>query len=240
MRYSLLLSILLCTTVLTACSSDNNNDDDNTVIDIPFIDDDDDGFANNMDNCPLVFNPMQTASIGNITLSGDLCDDEDSDTIFDAMDNCPLQSNTDQSDFDGNTVGDICEVCGALDANGNELNPTCVIPIVLSDPEYFKNVTLRSEFGTDINRIRKWRTDINYFVSGEPGTQLRAELDRVVAELNTMIDVQLIEVENESDSNFHIFLDQARTTLTIYSLVPQRLLTAIGGCFGLHGTITMN
>ena len=208
MRLPLLASIVLCAAVLTACSSDDTNPietDNNSNVDNTTQDDDGDGFANGVDNCPAVFNPMQTAVIGNVTLLGDMCDDEDADAIFDAVDNCPLESNFAQLDFDGNTVGDACEVCGALDENGNELNPSCNIPIVLSDPEYFKDVTLRSEFGTDINRIRKWRIDVNYFVSGEPGAQLRAELDRIVAELNSMIDVELIEVDNEADSNFHIF-----------------------------------
>jgi hypothetical protein len=34
--------------------------------------------------------------------------DTDSDTIYDYQDNCPLIPNTNQSDFDGDTLGDVC------------------------------------------------------------------------------------------------------------------------------------
>jgi len=207
MRY-LSLSVVLCSVVaLSACSSSDNDasgeggNDDN----ITLVDDDEDGIANSADNCPFIFNPMQMATIGSNTISGDMCDDEDSDSVVDAVDNCPVVSNSNQSDIDGDTIGDACEVCGELDEDGNELNADCDVPIVLSDPEYFKDITLRSEFGRDINRIRKWRTDVKYFVSGQPSAELREELDRIVAELHTMIDIKLIEVDNESDSNFHVF-----------------------------------
>ncbi len=212
MRTPLLVLILLCSTLLAACSSsdttvvtDNTNNGQSSNMGSGSTDDDNDGISNSNDNCPTQFNPMQTASIGNATLLGDLCDDEDFDSIFDAIDNCPLISNPDQNDFDGNTVGDLCEVCGALDANGIELNPNCVVDLFLSDIEYFKDVTLRSEFGNDVNRIRKWRKNVNYYISGVPSLELLLELDRIVAELSTMIDIELIEVDDESDSNFHIF-----------------------------------
>jgi len=35
--------------------------------------------------------------------------DTDSDTIYDYQDNCPLIPNTNQSDFDGDTLGDVCD-----------------------------------------------------------------------------------------------------------------------------------
>ncbi len=63
------------------------------------------------DNCPLVYNPDQAASIGNDTSLGDACDDEDADGIVDAGDNCPVTANADQSDADGNGLGDACGNC---------------------------------------------------------------------------------------------------------------------------------
>ena len=63
------------------------------------------------DNCPLIYNPDQSASIGTATILGDACDDEDADSIIDAMDNCPVQNNSDQADADGNGVGDACDAC---------------------------------------------------------------------------------------------------------------------------------
>ena len=49
---------------------------------------------------------------------GDLCDpdacpappaDADSDTVVDALDNCPRAPNVDQSDRDGDGLGDVCD-----------------------------------------------------------------------------------------------------------------------------------
>ncbi len=48
-------------------------------------------------------------------------DDTDGDGITDSVDNCPLTANSNQSDMNGNGVGDLCDdfVCG--DANGDKL-----------------------------------------------------------------------------------------------------------------------
>ncbi|WP_082343422.1 cell-cell cohesion MYXO-CTERM protein MtsC [Vulgatibacter incomptus] len=86
---------------------------------------DGDGIPNALDNCPTVFNPSQKNTTGS-TL-GDACnperlaacranpsgagcdDDEDGDGIPDALDNCPGTYNPDQSDIDGDGVGDACD-----------------------------------------------------------------------------------------------------------------------------------
>jgi hypothetical protein len=43
--------------------------------------------------------------------------DADRDGVVDAFDNCPLWANADQSDVDGNWIGNACE-CGDQDGNG--------------------------------------------------------------------------------------------------------------------------
>ncbi len=65
---------------------------------------DGDGFADNFDNCPFVFNKDQT--------------DSDGDKIGDACDNCAHNANFDQSDINGNGVGDICD----NDEDGDGIN----------------------------------------------------------------------------------------------------------------------
>ena len=62
---------------------------------IPPPDDDGDGFANDADNCPMTFNPLQ--------------EDVDDDATGDACDNCPTVSNPCQEDSDMDGVGDACE-----------------------------------------------------------------------------------------------------------------------------------
>ncbi len=58
---------------------------------------DDDGIANEVDNCIFYANSSQTNS--------------DSDTLGDACDNCPTIDNPDQQDADGDFVGDVCDEC---------------------------------------------------------------------------------------------------------------------------------
>ncbi len=67
---------------------------------------DQDGIANEDDNCPETENPEQI--------------DSDDDTVGDACDNCIDIPNPDQSDTDDDGTGDVCEyVCG--DPNHDEL-----------------------------------------------------------------------------------------------------------------------
>ena len=103
------------------------------IDDDPEIDSDDDGIANDEDNCPNTPNPSQTDSDGNDI--GDACDsdfDPDEDGIpsdgdgdgnagnnpcadgeqENCDDNCPDKPNPDQADVDGNGIGDACEESG--------------------------------------------------------------------------------------------------------------------------------
>lgn len=53
--------------------------------------------------------------------------DTDGDGFLDGEDNCPLYHNADQSDCNGNGVGDLCELLGGLasDCDGNGVIDTC-------------------------------------------------------------------------------------------------------------------
>ncbi len=98
-------------------------------------DDDEDGVANNEDNCSETANPYQEDSDGdgigdacdncvntanpdqsdeNSDGTGDACEaapDGDGDGIPDNEDNCPNEANPDQKDTDGDGVGDACDNC---------------------------------------------------------------------------------------------------------------------------------
>lgn len=77
------------------------------------IEADGDGYHNDADNCPTVFNPDQ-ADADHDGL-GDACDtDDDNDGISDSADNCPLVANADQTDNDHDGKGDACDsdLCG--------------------------------------------------------------------------------------------------------------------------------
>jgi hypothetical protein len=69
---------------------------------------DGDGTPDDLDVCPLTFDPEQRdTDHDNI---GDRCDqDQDNDGIVNWEDNCPIDQNELQEDTDGNGVGDICD-----------------------------------------------------------------------------------------------------------------------------------
>ncbi|MCO6439441.1 MAG: thrombospondin type 3 repeat-containing protein [Phycisphaerae bacterium] len=69
------------------------------------LDTDGDGFGNVCDNCPAFFNPAQA--------------DVDGDGVGDGCDNCPNTSNASQTDSDTDGIGDACESTGG----GGNPNP---------------------------------------------------------------------------------------------------------------------
>ncbi len=81
-------------------------------------DDDGDGVANSLDNCPSIYNPadMKLDRDNPVQIDtdgdgmGDVCDaDDDGDGVEDSADNCPWTPNADQADVDGDGRGDACD-----------------------------------------------------------------------------------------------------------------------------------
>lgn len=84
--------------------------DSNTATEVPAedTDDDDDGVADTVDNCPLAANTDQADL--DADGAGDTCDDDDDgDAALDTADNCPLVANPDQTDTDTDGTGDACD-----------------------------------------------------------------------------------------------------------------------------------
>lgn len=83
---------------------------DNLIFD---KDDDGDGYANSVDNCPALYNWWQTDNDKDGI--GDECDndpygkDTDGDGYGDVRDNCPNAANPDQADKDTDSIGDVCD-----------------------------------------------------------------------------------------------------------------------------------
>ncbi|MCA9243913.1 MAG: thrombospondin type 3 repeat-containing protein [Phycisphaerales bacterium] len=115
-------------------AADINDDED-----VPH-DSDNDGAADDTDNCPTAANADQADADDDGI--GDACDncanvpnkdqaDADRDGVGEACDNCPTIANADQTDTDGDGVGDLCDNCpksanaDQADGDGDDIGDAC-------------------------------------------------------------------------------------------------------------------
>jgi imidazolonepropionase-like amidohydrolase len=108
---------------------------------------DGDGVPNELDACPLVFDPVRLFDEGRQADAdgdglGDACDpcpldanlgctsrspdDRDGDGIENAADGCPFEADSENLDGDGDGVGDTCDFCGAANPGVTH----CPLPVV--------------------------------------------------------------------------------------------------------------
>ena len=79
------------------------------------LDQDRDGVPDATDNCPTTYNPPVASWVdkNNVTHTNSQVD-FDLDGVGDGCDNCPLRANVNQTDANGDGIGDIC-----ADSNNN-------------------------------------------------------------------------------------------------------------------------
>lgn len=72
---------------------------------------------------------------------------------------------------------------------------------------YFNEIALGTEFGDASLVVRKWKDPMTIYIKGQPSDALRQELDRIVDELNCLIDNEffITFTENENLANYVIF-----------------------------------
>lgn len=72
--------------------------------------------------------------------------------------------------------------------------------------QLFYDIAYNQEFGDDSERLRKWSSNISFFVTGSPTTELIGELNLVINQINNLnISYNFNEVENEADADLIIF-----------------------------------
>ncbi|MFZ5979017.1 MAG: thrombospondin type 3 repeat-containing protein, partial [Candidatus Zixiibacteriota bacterium] len=95
-----------------------------------YVDTDNDGVVDNLDNCPNDYNPGQEDNDGDE--AGNLCDncsetynpdqyDDDNDNVGNVCDNCLTVSNENQLNSDGDNYGNACDNCITV-VNNDQLN----------------------------------------------------------------------------------------------------------------------
>ena len=72
--------------------------------------------------------------------------------------------------------------------------------------KYFNSIATKPEFSSEKFQPRRWRKDMKIYVKGDKPDYLMSELNKIVGELNDIINTINIKVVNsESESNFVIF-----------------------------------
>lgn len=97
---------------------------------------------------------------------------------------------------------------------------------------YFKDVALGFEFGSATKVTRKWRDDVSIFIGGSPSAAAKAELDRIIAEINLLTTADDFTVSLTTDtleSNSYLFFGSADDFVKAVPYASED----VGGNFGL-------
>ena len=95
---------------------------------------------------------------------------------------------------------------------------------------YFKSIALGFEFD-DISKItRRWETDMNVFVGGNPNDELMSELELIKNEINDLTTNQFkLNIVNDSlSSNYYIFFGNRIETLKVFPEWSDLTLSNLG------------
>jgi hypothetical protein len=102
--------------------------------------------------------------------------------------------------------------------------------------EYFDEIVMYSEFSkTRRSSPIRWSTDMRIYVDGEKPDYLISELNKIVMELNDLIDpIQIRVITRKQDANYIIFLGSNTEFAERYSSIDKDKLERNWGYFEVY------
>ena len=100
---------------------------------------------------------------------------------------------------------------------------------------YFNKIVLNDEYGKSYEEPFKRTEDVKIYVQGDKRDYLMDELDRIVSELNDIIQTIEIEVvDNKSDANTFIFFGDYNKFDKLYPQINEKNLVHNWGYFEIY------
>jgi hypothetical protein len=95
---------------------------------------------------------------------------------------------------------------------------------------YFKEIALGFEYGNASGITRKWKTPMTIFLQGSPSPSSEMELDRVIAELNSLFSdgFRISRTDHQDSSNFVIFFGSRTDFVSRYPADSETVKSSSG------------
>jgi hypothetical protein len=149
----------------------------------------------------------------------------------------PFNQNTSHSDQKPNTQTEFYEV--DEEYSNEQVNGGGGVTTKERSPEvvkYFNEVALNTEFDGSRNSAYTWKSDMKIYVDGEKPEYLMDELNKIVGELNDIINTINIKiVSSPSQANYTIFVGSHTDFQNKYDLDNPERLNRNWGYFEVFG-----
>jgi hypothetical protein len=102
--------------------------------------------------------------------------------------------------------------------------------------EYFDEIVMYSEFSDSRRKSPfRWTTDMNIYIDGEKPEYLISELNKIITELNDIIDpIQIKLINRKANANYIIYFGTHSEFANLYSLMDKSKLERNWGLFEVY------
>ncbi len=100
--------------------------------------------------------------------------------------------------------------------------------------DYYDEIVMSNEFEGRRDSEFKWTTDMKIYVEGEPTTELLSELNRIVGELNDIINpIDLVVVNNRNEANMFVYFGSPDEFANAHPTINRSRLNENWGYFSV-------